>query len=74
MEWAWGDTLDIARARSVGEIKAAIPFPAMPEFTIEQLGSLIPPAVTIALLGAIESLLCALSWSGHISCTSAPLK
>jgi SulP family sulfate permease len=42
-----------------GEIKASIPAPALPEFTIEQLGSLIPPAVTIALLGAIESLLCA---------------
>lgn len=42
-----------------GEIKATIPAPALPEFTIEQLGSLIPPAVTIALLGAIESLLCA---------------
>ncbi|MEO7255888.1 MAG: SulP family inorganic anion transporter [Casimicrobium sp.] len=42
-----------------GEIKAVMPMPQLPEFTIEQLGSLIPPAVTIALLGAIESLLCA---------------
>ncbi|MBL8311738.1 MAG: STAS domain-containing protein [Burkholderiales bacterium] len=42
-----------------GEIKAALPMPELPQFTVEQLGSLIPPAVTIALLGAIESLLCA---------------
>lgn len=42
-----------------GEIKAALPVPQLPQFTVEQLGSLIPPAVTIALLGAIESLLCA---------------
>ncbi len=42
-----------------GEIKASIPAPTLPEFTIEQLGSLIPPAVTIALLAGIESLLCA---------------
>ncbi|HQD66284.1 MAG TPA: SulP family inorganic anion transporter [Casimicrobium huifangae] len=55
----WGNTGIATIGSKFGEIKAAIPFPAMPEFTIEQLGSLIPPAVTIALLGAIESLLCA---------------
>ena len=42
-----------------GDIKAVLPAPRLPEFTIEQLGSLIPPALTIALLAAIESLLCA---------------
>ena len=42
-----------------GEIKASIPMPELPEFTVEQLGSLIPPALTIALLAGIESLLCA---------------
>ena len=42
-----------------GEIKAALPMPQMPTITLEQLGSLIPPALTIALLAAIESLLCA---------------
>ena len=33
--------------------------PEMPQFTVEQFGSLIPPAVTIALLSISESLLCA---------------
>jgi len=42
-----------------GEIKAVMPMPQLPAFTIEQLGSLIPPALTIALLAGIESLLCA---------------
>ncbi len=42
-----------------GEIKASIPLPEIPTITLEHLGSLIPPAVTIALLAAIESLLCA---------------
>jgi SulP family sulfate permease len=48
-----------------GEIKAAIPMPELPEFTVEQLGSLIPPALTIALLGGIESLLCAVVADKH---------
>jgi len=42
-----------------GEIRASIPAPEFPAFTIEQLGSLIVPAFTIALLAGIESLLCA---------------
>jgi sulfate permease, SulP family len=42
-----------------GEIVATIPTPEFPHFTAEQLGSLIAPAITIALLAAIESLLCA---------------
>ena len=42
-----------------GGISAVMPAPRLPEFNIEQLGSLIPPALTIALLAAIESLLCA---------------
>lgn len=48
-----------------GEIKASIPMPDLPEFTIEQLGSLIPPALTIALLAGIESLLCAVVADKH---------
>ncbi len=55
----WSNTGIATIGSKFGEIKAAIPMPEMPQFTIEQLGSLIPPAVTIALLGAIESLLCA---------------
>jgi sulfate permease, SulP family len=42
-----------------GEIKATLPMPQLPTITLEQIGSLIPPALTIALLAAIESLLCA---------------
>jgi sulfate permease, SulP family len=42
-----------------GDIVATIPAPEFPRFTLEQLGSLIAPAITIALLAAIESLLCA---------------
>jgi sulfate permease, SulP family len=42
-----------------GDIVATIPAPEFPRFTVEQLGSLIAPAITIALLAAIESLLCA---------------
>lgn len=48
-----------------GEIKASIPMPALPEFTVEKLGSLIPPALTIALLAGIESLLCAVVADKH---------
>ena len=54
----WGNT-GIATIGSNSARSGGDPVPEMPEFTIEQLGSLIPPAVTIALLGAIESLLCA---------------
>lgn len=42
-----------------GGIPRALPMPSLPEFTIEQLRDLIVPAFTIALLAAIESLLCA---------------
>ena len=42
-----------------GDIPATLPMPALPEFTLEQLRDLIVPAFTIALLAAIESLLCA---------------
>ena len=48
-----------------GDIKASIPMPTLPDFTIEQLGSLIPPALTIALLAGIESLLCAVVADKH---------
>jgi SulP family sulfate permease len=42
-----------------GEIHPGWPTPTIPKVTLEQLGSLIAPAMTIALLAAIESLLCA---------------
>ncbi|MEO8358739.1 MAG: SulP family inorganic anion transporter [Vicinamibacteria bacterium] len=42
-----------------GGIPRSLPFPALPEVTLAQLRDLIVPAFTIALLAAIESLLCA---------------
>jgi sulfate permease, SulP family len=42
-----------------GEISASFPSPAWPDFDLSRLGALIPPAIAIALLAAIESLLCA---------------
>jgi sulfate permease, SulP family len=42
-----------------GEISATFPAPQFPQFELTQLGPLIAPAITIALLVAIESLLCA---------------
>jgi SulP family sulfate permease len=42
-----------------GGIPQALPAFALPEFSWDLVKQLIPPTVTIALLGAIESLLCA---------------
>lgn len=42
-----------------GGIPRALPMPALPHVTLTQLRDLIVPAFTIALLAAIESLLCA---------------
>jgi sulfate permease, SulP family len=42
-----------------GEISATLPSPQWPSIDLQNLGPLIPPAITIALLAAIESLLCA---------------
>jgi sulfate permease, SulP family len=42
-----------------GDIAATLPAPQWPDFELAQLGPLIAPAITIALLAAIESLLCA---------------
>jgi sulfate permease, SulP family len=42
-----------------GDIAATLPAPKLPDVEFTQLGPLIAPAITIALLAAIESLLCA---------------
>lgn len=47
-----------------GEISASLPAPAFPHITPEVLQSLVKPAITIALLGAIESLLSAVVADG----------
>lgn len=52
-------------------IPRGLPAPALPEFQWEQIGGLVRPALTIALLAAIESLLCAAADSGRRSSSSA---
>src|SRR5438128_12655196 len=47
-----------------GAINAALPAPRLPPLTLHQLPALIGPAFTIALLGAIESLLSAVVADG----------
>ncbi|MEO5567884.1 MAG: sulfate permease [Gemmatimonadaceae bacterium] len=49
-----------------GEISGSIPRPRLPHLTMEQVTSLIGPAFTIALLGAVESLLSAVVADGMI--------
>ena len=49
-----------------GEISASLPMPHLPHLTFAQIGSLIGPAFTIALLGAVESLLSAVVSDGMI--------
>ena len=42
-----------------GGIPRSLPIPSLPQITLAEIRNLIVPAFTIALLGAIESLLCA---------------
>ncbi len=49
-----------------GEISASLPSPSMPHLSFEQVKSLVGPAFTIALLGAVESLLSAVVADGMI--------
>jgi len=49
-----------------GDIAAAVPHPVVPHITFEQAQRLVRPAFTIALLGAIESLLSAVVADGMI--------
>jgi SulP family sulfate permease len=49
-----------------GEIHAAIPAPTLPAITLERVRELFSPAVTVALLAAIESLLSAVVADGMI--------
>ena len=53
--------LDVATVASrFGEVPRSLPAPAFPAVSIERLQTLLPDAVTMALLGAIESLLSAM--------------
>jgi SulP family sulfate permease len=47
-----------------GEIRATLPVPKLPAFSLEQIQAVFPDAIAIALLGAIESLLSAVVADG----------
>ncbi|MCB0638510.1 MAG: hypothetical protein KDC54_17895, partial [Lewinella sp.] len=49
-----------------GAIDAAFPRPAIPHVTLDMLGQLVEPALTIAILAAVESLLSAVVADGMI--------
>jgi SulP family sulfate permease len=49
-----------------GTISGSIPTPKIPSLTLHQVGTLVGPAFTIALLGAVESLLSAVVADGMI--------
>ncbi|MEO8433071.1 MAG: SulP family inorganic anion transporter [Acidobacteriota bacterium] len=49
-----------------GEIHASLPVPSFPSFSLERVRELFPPALTVALLAAIESLLSAVVADGMI--------
>ena len=49
-----------------GALSLRFPAPGLPEFNLPLLRSLVGPAITIALLGGIESLLCAVVSDGMI--------
>lgn len=49
-----------------GTLPTGLPMPRWPEFEWSRLGELVGPAFTIALLGAIESLLCAVVADGML--------
>jgi sulfate permease, SulP family len=57
---SWARNFGIATIGSrFGNISASFPALQWPHFEVSELGPLIAPAITIALLAAIESLLCA---------------
>ena len=49
-----------------GGIPSGLPTPSLPHLHVEQLPDLVRPAITLAILGAIESLLCARVADGMI--------
>jgi sulfate permease, SulP family len=57
--------LDVATVHSrFGTIPRSLPIPSLPPFSFEKLQAVLPDAVAIALLGAIESLLSAVVADG----------
>ncbi len=67
--WALGHYFGLGGIETIGDrytIAAALPGMELPSITMAQIGNLLPVAVTIALLGAIESLLSATVADGVI--------
>jgi sulfate permease, SulP family len=62
---AWALNLDVATISSrFGALPRSLPDPSLPPFSLAKLQAVLPDAVTIALLGAIESLLSAVVADG----------
>ncbi|HUU65861.1 MAG TPA: SulP family inorganic anion transporter [Methyloceanibacter sp.] len=62
---AWALNLDVATISSrFGALPRSLPDPSLPSFSLAKLQAVLPDAVTIALLGAIESLLSAVVADG----------
>jgi SulP family sulfate permease len=62
---AWAFDLPVETIGSrFGEIPRTLPAPQFPEFSLERVRQLFPDALTIAMLAAIESLLCAVAADG----------
>ena len=62
---AWALNLDVATIASrFGALPRSLPEPALPPFSLAKLQAVLPDAATIALLGAIESLLSAVVADG----------
>jgi sulfate permease, SulP family len=60
-----GLNLDVATVGSrFGDIPSGLPSPALPTFSLEKMQAVLPDAMAIALLGAIESLLSAVVADG----------
>lgn len=63
--WAFGLPVETIGSR-FGAIPSSLPVPQLPDFSFSEMRHLLRPALTIAILGAIESLLSAVVADGMI--------
>lgn len=62
---SWGFHLPVATlGGQFGAMPHFLPLPAWPDFPLSRVGELLKPALSFALLGAVESLLCAVVADG----------
>lgn len=59
----WGLGLDAEGVKIVGEVPAGLPAPSLPTFDLEAFKALLPMAVTISLVGFMESISVAKSFA-----------